>query len=311
MADSPDYMNDDEPVISLEINGEAKAYPLGILIMHEIVNDGLGGVPVTVSYCPLCNTAIVFDRRVNGQVLDFGTTGFLRKGDLIMWDRQTESWWQQITGEAIVGELTGTKLKFIPAPVVSWVDFREAFPDGRVLSRDTGFAKDYDLPPYVGYDDEENVPFRYSGATDSRLLPLERVVGISIEGRDVAYPYKLLAEHPVINDSIDGQDLVIFYVGGTLSPFSGYANISRTPNRAVGSAAVYQAFVDGQKLTFSVQGDSIVDERTGSEWNVLGQAVDGPLKGSQLTPVVHGTHFWFAWAGFNPDTSVRTAEDVD
>ena len=103
VADSPDYMKDDEPVISLEISGEAKAYPLGILIMHEIVNDGLGGVPVSVTYCPLCNTAIVFDRRVNGQVLDFGTSGFLRKSDLIMWDRQTESWWQQITGEAIVG----------------------------------------------------------------------------------------------------------------------------------------------------------------------------------------------------------------
>ena len=110
VATPPDYMTDADPVISLEINGDARAYPLAILISHEIVNDEVGGVPVSVTYCPLRNTAIVLDRRVNGRVLDFGTSGNLRNSDLVMWDRQTQSWWQQITGEAIVDELTGTKL---------------------------------------------------------------------------------------------------------------------------------------------------------------------------------------------------------
>ena len=165
VSEPPSYMRENEPVISVEINGDARAYPLAILISHEIVNDEFGGVPVTVTYCPLCNTAIAFDRRVGGRVLDFGTTGNLRNSDLVMWDRQTESWWQQITGEAIVGELTGTKLTFIPAPLVSWSAFRDSFPDGKVLSRDTGFSRNYDLPPYSGYDDLGNIPFCFPEAS--------------------------------------------------------------------------------------------------------------------------------------------------
>ena len=128
VSDPPSYLRENEPVISVEINGDARAFPLAILISHEIVNDEFGGVPVSVTYCPLCNTAIAFDRRIDGRVLDFGTSGNLRKSDLVMWDRQTESWWQQITGEAIVGELTGTKLTLIPAPLVSWGAFRGQLP---------------------------------------------------------------------------------------------------------------------------------------------------------------------------------------
>jgi hypothetical protein len=104
-----------DPVIGLDIKGDARAYPLRVLIWHEIVNDVVGGMPITVTYCPLCNSAVVFDRRVPPHVLDFGTTGKLRNSDLVMYDRQTESWWQQFTGEAIVGTLAGTELKLIPA----------------------------------------------------------------------------------------------------------------------------------------------------------------------------------------------------
>ena len=115
VADASEYLVDHEPMVVFEFNGEARAYPIGILMWHEIVNDEVGGLPITVTYCPLCNTAIVFDRRVGDRVLDFGTSGNLRNSDLVMWDRQTESWWQQITGEAIIGELTGAKLTFLPA----------------------------------------------------------------------------------------------------------------------------------------------------------------------------------------------------
>ena len=317
VADAPS-MDGNEPVISLEINGQSKAYPLSVLIFHEIVNDELGGVPVAVTYCPLCNTAIVFDRRVDGRVLDFGTTGNLRNSDLIMWDRQTESWWQQITGEAIVGELTGKRLKLIPAALVSWVAFRDAFPEGSVLSRDTGFDKDYDGPRYGGYDDDNTPPFEFTGEIDPRLKPKERVVALKVEGQAVAYPFALLERHPVINDSVEGRALVVFKAGCTLSPFLGLdpdapagvpgADVER--GRVVGSTAVYEPDIDGRRLTFKEAEGAIVDEETGSTWNILGHAVDGPLRGRRLTPVLHGNHFWFAWAAFNPDTIIRTDDDV-
>ena len=239
-----------------------------------------------------------------------------------MWDRQTESWWQQITGEAIVGEMTGAKLDVIPAPVVSWSDFREAFPQGLLLSRGTGVSRDYDIAPYVGYDDLANTsPFLFlteddnegirggegrdeviDRKIDSRLLPMERVVGLNVNGQAVAYPFSALRQTPVINDRIAARDLVLFYVGGTRSAFEG---VGRSPSRIVGSTGVYEPFVHGEKLTFRGEGDAIVDDSTGSTWSVLGRATAGPLGGTQLTPLAHGDHFWFAWAAFHPETEVR------
>ncbi len=135
-----DALGETEPVIGVSINGKAKAYPLRILMRHEIVNDELGGVPITVTFCPLCNAAMVFDRRVGDKVLDFGTTGKLRNSDLVMWDRQTESWWQQFLGEAIVGSMTGTKLKALPVRLESWRNFKKRFQKGQVLSPTGAFA---------------------------------------------------------------------------------------------------------------------------------------------------------------------------
>ena len=308
---SPEYMEDDDPVISLEIDGEARAYPLAILIKHEIVNDEIEGIPVTVTYCPLCNSAIVFDRRVDGTVLDFGTTGLLRHSDLIMWDRQTQSWWQQITGEAIVGELTGTKLEFIPAQVVSWTEFRQAFPEGQVLTRDLGLGRTYETPPYIGYEFRESPGLSFE-TPDPRLPVKERVAGVSIGGQHVAYPFSLLAAHPVINDSIGGSDIVVFYSGGTFSAFAPgiTPDFSLQPSRAVGSTGIFEPFVDGRKLTFEADDGRFLDRETSSEWTILGRAIGGPLTGAQLKPIVHGNHFWFAWAGFNPDTEVRSVEDL-
>ena len=115
IKDADEWLEALEPVISFELNGDARAYPLQILMWHEIVNDTVGGTPVSVTFCPLCNSAIVFDRNFNDLVLTFGTSGMLRNSDLIMWDRQTETWWQQLTGEGIIGQLAGHKLTFIPA----------------------------------------------------------------------------------------------------------------------------------------------------------------------------------------------------
>ena len=135
------WLDPREPVVVISIGTDVRAYPIQILMWHEIANDTVGGIPVSVTFCPLCNATIVFDRRLQGRVLDFGTTGRLRKSDLVMYDRQTETWWQQFSGRAIVGELVGKKLTRIPASIVAFDDFHKDHPQGKVLSRQTGHSR--------------------------------------------------------------------------------------------------------------------------------------------------------------------------
>lgn len=303
-AGGDEFLSPKEPVIALEINGDARAYPLQILIWHEIVNDEVGGVPVVVTFCPLCNSAIVMERTLNGIVYDFGTTGKLRFSDLIMYDRQTETWWQQITGEGIIGDLAGERLTFLPASIVSWEEFKASFPQGRVLSRDTGFSKPYGENPYVGYDDIDSSPFLFRESPDDRLLPMERVAAVSLNGEDVAYPFSVLEEVRVVNDTVGGEPVVVFFSPGTRSALDRSAIAD---SREIGSTGVFSPSLDGRTLTFRLDGDRIVDEETGSTWNVLGRATAGSLDGEELTPIVHGNHFWFAWGIFKPDTRIYQA----
>ena len=308
-AEAADWLADNEPIIALEIDGDARAYPLQILTWHEIVNDTVGNVPIIVTFCPLCNSAIVFDRRLNGQTYEFGTSGLLRNSDLVMYDRTTEGLWQQFTGEAIVGELAGERLTFLPSQIVSFADFRTAYPNGRILSRETGFSRRYGQNPYVGYDDvAQNVsPFLFTGVIDGRLSAVERVVTVSLAevAVDVAYPLTVLAEAGVINDSQGGRNLVIFHTGGTSSAL-GAAAIAEGAD--IGATGVFDPNLNGQKLTFRQQNGQVVDAETGSQWNILGQAVAGPLAGERLTPIIHGDHFWFSWAAFRPDTIIYTGK---
>ena len=301
-----DWLQGNEPVVALSLAGEAKAYPIQILIWHEIVNDTFGDIPVSVTFCPLCNTAIAFDRRIDGTTYDFGTTGKLRYSDLIMYDRQTESWWQQITGEAIVGELTGTLLKTLPAAIISYNDFRAAYPQGKVLSRDTGNPRFYGDNPYTGYDDINSSPFLFRGPSDGRLPPMTRVVTVSLDGEDSAYPFEVLQEHKVIQHQVGNTPLVIFWASGTASALDKEAIAE---SRDIGATAVYKATVDGTPLTFDPLPDGTFrDKETGTEWNLLGQAISGALTGKTLEPVVHANHFWFAWAVFKPQTTVFQAK---
>ena len=301
--DASEWLGDQEPVIAFELNGDAKAYPLQILTWHEIVNDVVGGVPVAATFCPLCNAAIVFDRRLDGTVYDFGTSGKLRRSDLVMWDRQTESWWQQFTGEGIVGELAGKKLTILPASIISFSDFRDANPQGKVLSRETGFNRPYGQNPYAGYDRADQPPFLFDGDLDGRLLPKERVATVTLGEVDAAFPFSILEKETVVNYTVNGKDLVVFFKLGTTSALD---QTSIRDSRDVGATGVFDPQVDGQNLTFSAEsaGADIVDAETGSVWNILGQAVEGPLTGKKLTPIVHANHFWFAWGAFKPDTLI-------
>ena len=169
-----------EPVIGLEIEGDARAYPLRILIWHEIVNDTVGGRPVAVTYCPLCNSAVVFDRRVGGRELDFGTTGKLRNSDLVMYDRQTESWWQQFTGEAIVGSMLGQELKLVPARLESFAEFTARHPNGRVLVPSDPTLRRYGINPYRGYDSSAR-PFLFDGSLPPGIPAMARVVVVKAD----------------------------------------------------------------------------------------------------------------------------------
>ena len=301
LAGGDAFLKGREPVVAFEQRGDARAYPIQILMWHEIVNDIVGELPVVVTFCPLCNTAIAFDRRLDGRVLDFGTTGNLRHSDLVMYDRQTESWWQQVTGEAIVGELTGKRLTFLPAAIVSWDEFKATYPAGRVLSRETGFERDYGRNPYAGYDDVNSTPFLFRDKPDARLPPKERVVTVSFGGEDVAYPFSVLKTVRAVNDDVGGQPVVVFWQTGMLSALD-HREIAAS--RDVGSAAVFDPVVHGRRLRFRAERDGFVDGETGSRWSMLGHAMSGPLAGTRLAPRVAGNHFWFAWAVFKPATRI-------
>jgi len=298
------WLSGTAPVIALEVRGQARAYPLAILVWHEIVNDTLGGEPVVVTFCPLCNTALVFERTLDGVVYDFGTTGKLRFSDLVMYDRQTESWWQQAVGEAIVGTLTGAKLTFLPAQIVSMDTFASTWPDGDVLSRDTGDPRPYGRNPYPGYDTPDERPFLFEGSLNGRVAPKERVVAVG-EGEDaIAFPWSLLAETGIATERAGGEPIVVFWVPGTVSALD-EALIDDSAD--VGSSGVFRPEMDGAPLTFerpAGPAGPIVDVETGSTWSITGRATEGPLAGRKLEPVLHGNHFWFAWAAFSVGTRV-------
>jgi hypothetical protein len=248
VAEASTWIEDKEPVIELELEGEARAYPLQVLIWHEIVNDEVADVPVAVTFCPLCNTALVFDRRVGDRVLDFGTTGYLRNSDLVMYDRQTESWWQQFGGEALVGELVGTELELVPSRIVAWRDFERAHPDGKVLSRETGIPRPYGRNPYTGYDDVTSPPFiPTENADDQRLLPKERVVYVVRNDEAVAVPLSALAKAKRMEVDVGGEPLVVEWVPGVRSALD-HAAIAA--GREVGSARVQT--VAGKPVAFDL-----------------------------------------------------------
>jgi hypothetical protein len=300
------WLASQEPVIAVALEQSdgslvARAYPLQVLLWHEIVNDTLGETPVAVTFCPLCYTAIAYDRRLEpgGTVYDFGTTGNLRHSDLVMWDRQTESWWQQFSGDAIVGELTGAHLTFLPAQIVSWQAFQEAYAEGDVLSRETGFDRPYGTNPYPGYDDIDSRPFLFDGETDDRLPPMERVVGVVREGQGVAYPFPVLQERRLIEDQVDETPIVVLWAPGTSSAVDARDVVT---GRDIGQAGVFGRHLGERVLSFSPgPGDGFTDAETGSTWDVSGLAIAGELVGERLTLIPHTVVFWFAWAAFQPE----------
>lgn len=300
------WLNPFEPVISVAINGVAKAYPLQILMFHEIVNDEINGQAISVTFCPLCNTSIVFSREVNGIRLDFGTTGRLRNSDLIMYDRQTESWWQQFTGEAIIGFYTGVELTELNSQIISFENYRKHNPDGLVLSRKTGFNRQYGSNPYRGYDHIDNVPFLMRSPVDNRLPPMERVLSVKINNKRKLYPFSTLSKSTILNDKLSTIALVIFKTGET---YSALDQNKITESKKIPAYSVFSPLIQNKALHFYDKNGFIYDRETNSRWDVLGRSIQGKFKGQQLKSIQHGIHFAFAWLAFNPDVEIYTTRE--
>ena len=296
-----DFLADNEPVLARDVGNDARAYPVQILIWHEIVDDTVGDIPVAVSYCPLCNSAIAYDRRVGSRVLDFGVSGLLYNSSLVMFDRPTESLWSHFTGQAVAGVLTGTTLKPLVVQTVAWRDWRAAHPDGHVLSRDTGFDRDYGRNPYPGYDNVHDQPFLYNGPVDGRYPAKQRVVGIRVGSDALAVIDTPLRAGRVVETEVGGRPLVVWSEPGTASALDS-TDIANGID--VGAIGVFDRRIDSSTLTYTSVPGGFRDAQTHSTWNVLGTATAGPLRGRHLTPIEHVDTFWFAWAAFEPATRV-------
>ena len=297
-----EWLGERDPVMLAEAEGIVRAYPLAILTFHEIVNTWYGDTPVVVTYCPLCNSGLNFERQLDGEVLSFGTSGRLWLSNLVMYDRGSRSLWSQFTGEVLVGDRLGDRLERLPMQIVSFGDVVARWPDIEVLSRETGHNRPYGENPYVGYDTSER-PFLFDGPTDDTLAQMTRVVAAGNDVDDpVAYTWDLLQSERVVHDAIAGEPAVVFWAPGTASALD-TRDISEGED--VGATGVFSTVVDGEELTFVPDGeDRFVDEQSGSTWTVLGEAVDGPLEGTQLERLIHDDTFWFVQFAFQPETRV-------
>jgi hypothetical protein len=304
ISEADKYLDSEEPIVVLEAGGEARAYPVQILTWHEIVNDTVGGKPVVVTYCPLCNTAVSFVRVVNGVETTFGTSGRLYNSALVMYDRATESLWTHFDGRAVVGVLAGEQLEPVPSPLLAWSELKSAHPEAQVLDRErTGANRPYGTNPYAGYDNPEGFPFLFRGDVDARAQAMQRVVGVALSGEATAFTLEAVSggEGKATNGEVGGQPIVILWKSGQASALE---ENEVAEGRDVGSVGVFLPEADGRRLTFQTEAGQFVDQETGSTWNIAGQATEGPLAGRALERIHHFDTFWFAWSSYQPGTAL-------
>jgi hypothetical protein len=304
-ADTVDWIEDEEAVMVLQVDGGTRVYPVQVMIWHEIVNDRIGDLPVTVTYCPLCNSAVAFDRRVGGEVLDFGTSGSLHRSALVMYDRQTESLWTQFDGQAVIGTLMGEELEQLTVSTVSWSDVRADHPDASVLSRDTGYGRPYGTSRYGGIDSlDKPLSGWFTEEVDGRHAAFDRLVGIDVGGPPLAVMHALASAAGVVSAEVQGRPVTVWHQPGTASPIN---DREVAGGDEIGATGAFFSDADdgpGGLLTFTRADEGFVDDQTGSGWNILGEATSGPLTGTVLESIPHLDTFWFAWSTQHPDTTV-------
>lgn len=230
---------------------------------------------------------------------------------MVMYDRETQSWWQQLMGEAIVGEFAGAELTIVSSLIISVEEFFERYPDGQILSKETGYEKTmerYGTNPYTNYDSISKNPYGHffnEQNVDDRLPAMERIVDIQDEGKYKVYPFTLVANEGVINDIFESKHVVLFYKSGTVSNMD-ENNIQESKD--VGSVTVFKPYVSGNLLTFAKKGEFFIDEQSKSTWNITGKCIKGKYKGKQLMIEPHSNHFAFAWLAFYPETIIYGQE---
>jgi hypothetical protein len=205
------FMKDDDRVLGLARNGQAKAYPVKILNWHEIVNDTIGKQAVVVTFCPLCGTGMVFDAKINGQNLTFGVSGLLYQSDMLLYDRKTDSLWSQIKGEAVTGPLTGARLKLLSSTQTTWRKWKNEHPETLILSQNTGYSREYDRDPYRGYYTSSRLMFEVKNRNKA-FHPKEPVIGLEIGGKFKAYPFSELAKaKQPVTDKLNGAIVKVIF----------------------------------------------------------------------------------------------------
>lgn len=298
------FLSDDEFVLGITYEGISRAYPLQILVWHEIVNDEFSGKLLLITYCPLCFTGIAFKPFIGDEPVTFGTSGKLYNSDLVMYDRKTSSYWSQITGQAIRGELAGLALEKVPIDTIRWGDWKKIHPNTQVLSRDTGFNRAYGQEPYGGYYQGGGPIFPIANS-DSRLPEKSIVHGVSINGLARAYPEQSVADvGGIVNDVVGSLSLLIVQDPDQITK----------PDRGLGSKVVssrvtriFDRMIDGITLDFEIIDGKLFDEQTGSEWSFEGMALSGPHEGKRLARIASTPEFWFSWSSFYPDTEIFQA----
>jgi hypothetical protein len=285
-----DYLRPEDRVVGIIRDGDPLAIPLNIFWWHEIVNLDQNGPAISITHCPLTGSTLAFDRSAAGGA-EFGVSGLLFQNNLVMYDRTTgESLWPQMARGARCGPADGTGLDMVPIVEMTWEGWRTLHPDTRVVSKGTGFLRDYSTYPYGDYDSPDNPRLLFPGSIDDRRPPKERVLGIPMGEGGIAFPYGLLAEQgevAAIEIGLTGEPVVVFW------------------DAAREAAMAFRARNGSETLTFSVVDGTIVDDQTGSEWTVDGQATDGPMAGNALTPVAEAfVAFWFAWPTFYPEVEI-------
>jgi hypothetical protein len=291
-----EYLREFDRVIGIEIAGEFLAVPHNILWWHEIVNLDDYGIPIAVSYCPLTGSSMVFDRSaVNGA--DFGVSGLLWRNNLIMFERRndgaTESWYPQFMRGARCGPRDGEDLPMYPSTEMRWDAWKALHPEAKVVSGVQGYGRNYRSYPYGNYEAINNGETLFpSEEHDRRRPPKERVLGIPRNnGFGMAFPFTELhdlGDQAVVHDDVQGtRDIVVFW------------------STEAETAVAFTPSVNGQALTFEARDGGYFDVENGSEWNLQGQAISGPLEGSALSLVPEAfISFWFAWSTFHPNTGI-------
>jgi hypothetical protein len=302
-ASEADYLEADEPIFGISINGDHRAYPLRILDWHEIANDVVGGVPVSLAYCTLCGAGIAYDGRAsNGETYTFGSSGFLFRSNKLMYDRQTRTLWNQLTGEPVLGELVGSdiKLSLLPVVVASWGSWLSQHPDTVVLDVDTGYQRPY-VPgaaygDYFAYHDTMFPVWQRSDLLSTK----DRIYALNIEGIPKAYPVNTLVEGQVINDTIGETAIVLVATRGDITVNGINQRVGEISYNAGGEVRAYNRL--GNTFSQGLVSDTILDS-SGHIWQITEEALIGPE--GELAPRINGhLAYWFGWYSFFPQTLI-------